>query len=228
MEIFFLAHNRREMTEASLEALRHNTDWKLVEALVLYDDRSTDGAAELLARMAPLFPCPTRVKHVDMGGPVAAMNDYITERCPELFAKIDNDVVVPRGWLRDCLAVMDRYPWVDLLGIEAMRPVKASPCPRNVEEAGFIGGIGLMRGRAFQYSLPRPGGRFGFTAWQESGNTKARKGWLNPALPVFLLDRLPFEPWVSLSREYVAKGWQREWPKYDPVQDAAKWEWWAK
>ena len=36
-------------------------------------------------------------------------------------------------------------------------------------------------------------------------------------LKVFLLDRLPGEPWASLSRKYIAKGWQRAWSGYDPA-----------
>lgn len=226
MEILLLAHNRLAYTKACVEALRQNTKWGLVSAVVIYDDDSTDGTREYLESVR--FPVPTILKRVSMGSPVRVMNDFIAERYPDLFCKIDSDVIVPPGWLGDCLGVLNRYPHIDLMGIEAMRPVKPAPAARDIDEAGFIGGIGFMRGRAFQYSLPRPGGRFGFTAWQESGNTKAKKGWINPALPVFLLDRLPLEPWASLSREYVAKGWQRAWDPYDPAKDASKWEWWTR
>jgi hypothetical protein len=229
VEIFFLAHNRRAFTEAALGALFANTPWSDVSALVLYDDGSTDGADEALDGFARRSPVPALVKRVHLGGPVACMNDYITTRRPDMFAKIDSDTMVPPGWLGDCLSVMERHPWLDLLGIEAMvnaqRPVEPAPVSRRVDEAAHIGGIGLMRGRAFQYSLPRPDGRFGFTAWQEHYNVRC--GWLNPALPVFLLDRMPMEPWAGLSREYVAKGWQRPWQAYLPNQQQM-WEWFTK
>lgn len=228
MEILYLSHNRRAFTETTLEALRANTEWAKVSSIVLYDDGSTDGTADLIDQFAPRFPVSSRVvKHTGgLGGPVACMNDYITTRRPELFAKIDSDTMVPRGWLGDCLDVMDRHPWLDLLGIEPFHPVAPGPKPgRMVVEAAHIGGIGLMRGRAFDHSLPRPDGRFGFTSWQQKLNV--RNGWLNPALPVFLLDRMPVEPWASLSREYVANGWQREWPAYTPDM-SKQWEWFTK
>lgn len=231
MEIFYLAFNRREFTRTSLEALLQNTDFSQVQTVVLYDDSSTDGASDVLHDMAGRFPVPTIIKRVNFGSPVAAMNDYIITRRPDLFAKIDSDTMVPPGWLDDCLNVMDRHPWLDLLGIEAMvnpqRPIAECPKPgRGVDEAEYIGGIGLMRGRAFQYSLPRPDGRMGFTAWQ-SHHPATRKGWLNPALPVFLLDRMPTEPWASWSAEYVAKGWQRPWEQYTPNM-SRQWEWFTK
>jgi GT2 family glycosyltransferase len=226
MEIFFLSHNRREFTEATIKALLANTDWGRVSSVSLYDDNSTDGTAELVEHLARRFPSPATVKHVNLGGPVACMNDYVTTRKPEMFCKIDSDTMVPPGWLGDCLSVMERHPWLDILGIEAMRPAAVAPYSRDIDEVAHIGGIGLMRGRVFQYSLPRPDGRFGFTAWQEQHPT-ARKAWLRPALPVFLLDRLPMEPWASLSREYVAKGWQRHWPPYGE-KDSHLWEWWTK
>lgn len=225
-EIFYLAHNRRAFTEATLAALFENTQWGEVSALVLYDDGSTDGATDVLHQVSRRSPVPAFVKEVKLGGPVACMNDFITTRRPALFAKIDSDTMVPPGWLGDCLSVMERHPWLDLLGIEAMRAVEPAPVSRQIIEAEYIGGIGLMRGRAFQYSLPRPDGRMGFTAWQSQHPT-ARKGWLNPALPVFLLDRMPLEPWASLSREYVANGWQRPWEAYTQAM-SKQWEWFTK
>lgn len=230
MEILYLAHNRRAFTEVSLAALLANTSWNRVSGIVLYDDNSTDGTAEVLERFVDRFPVvPRLVERVNFSSPVAVMNHYISTRHADLFCKIDSDTMVPPGWLDDCLDVMSRHPWLDLLGIEAWRSVEVSPRPgRMVDVAAHIGGIGLMRGRAFEYSLPRPDGRFGFTAWQQNAvkdkGEPIRAGWLNPALPVALLDRLPIEPWASLSREYVANGWQRHWPPYS-LEQSNLWEW---
>ena len=58
-------------------------------------------------------------------------------------------------------------------------------------------------------------GRFGFTEWQRRHSPT--RGWITPDLMVPQIDRVPLEPFVSLSAEYVAAGWQREWPKMDPV-----------
>ena len=34
---------------------------------------------------------------------------------------------------------------------------------------------------------------------------------------------MPLEPWISCTAEYVRRGWQREWPKYDPQCTLWKW-----
>jgi len=53
------------------------------------------------------------------------------------------------------------------------------------------------------------------------------KAFIDPPLPVFLLDHLPFEPWRSLSRKYEQEGIQRNvgW-EYDAVKHRALWDWW--
>ncbi len=187
------------------------------------------------------------------GGPVAAMLDFISySDVSALFAKIDNDVILPPGWLDACLGVMEAHPELDLLGIEP--PGSRTPAPWATEREiapeiarapgstaitlghthGYvhcdaIGGIGLMRTAAFcaraQMRPHGPNGVGGFTDWQLQ-HKDMRKGWIVPPLNVFLLDRLPMEPWASLSREYIAKGWQRPWTNYRP-EDSALWAWWA-
>lgn len=120
-----------------------------------------------------------------------------------------------------------------------------------------IGGIGFMRKEAFrcwdceggkveggaqcptckgtQLDLPIPArdGRFGFTEWQwkrpavlKQGGVQ--KGFLSPPLPVFLLDHLPFEPWQSLTAEYVRNGVMRHpWALYPPNLSPL-WDWWIE
>lgn len=228
IDILYLAHNRLKFTEATFAALVANTDWSLVLSLHVYDDNSTDGTREWLARQVESLPDIGNLQlHCGVwASPVAVMNDFITTVRPELFAKVDNDTMVPPGWLGECLTLLEQNPTVDLLGIEAMYPVQAKAARRYAEPAQYIGGIGVMRGEAFKYGLPRPDGRFGFTAWQDH-EERVTKAWINPALPVCLLDRVPFEPWASLSADYVAKGWQRPWEPYRT--DCHKlWEWWRR
>ena len=49
------------------------------------------------------------------------------------------------------------------------------------------------------------GGYHGFTEHQWRYNP--RRGWITPDLMVCLLDRVPIEPWMSLSEEYATKNW---------------------
>lgn len=191
------------------------------------------------------------------------MNDYVARADPaDVVAKIDNDVIVPPGWLDACHAVMEAHPDLDLLGIEppASRVphfpgMRRSPTPELEESKivgghytdgelvngkytdewvpGYapcpsIGGIGLMRTKAFLVNEPiKPDGIYGgFTSWQIA-HPRIRKGWIVPPLQLFLLDRLPERPWSDLSRVYEARGWQRPWQKYPASAKDALWGWWT-
>lgn len=226
IDLLFLAHNRLAFTEASLETLIRNTDLTKFRRLWFYDDHSLDGTREYLHDRVKDIPRAELVRG-SFGGPVAVMNDYLSGLDAledSLFVKIDNDTIVPPGWLEICRRLMAEHGDTHLLGIEAMHAIGSDSAMRSVEAASFIGGIGFMRNRAF-VTLPRPSGRFGFTAWQQKSDW-VKAAWIVPSLRVFLLDRVPEEPWHSLSAEYVARGWQRDWPgRYQPSQ-RAMWDWW--
>lgn len=248
IDILFLTHNRLDFTRASLAALIANTNWLQVHRLVIFDDVSTDGSYEYLREFVRAGGASSWVNtHFDsllLGGPVSAMIRYLDKPGgASLVAKIDNDVIVPPDWLDACLGVMEAHPHLDLLGIEppasrtrAPWATQPSRAPELIgQHSGYapcdsIGGIGLMRTRAFRDREPmRPHGQNGvggFTDWQLQ-HRDVRKGWIVPPLDLFLLDRLPMEPWASLSREYIAKGWQRPWTNYR-MEDRALWAWWEK
>lgn len=224
IDLIFLAFNRLEFTKASMAALIANTEWNLVRKFIVYDDGSTDGTREYLK--SAQYPHAAELIFKKIGGPVAITKHYLAHAPAEIFAKIDNDTMLPPFWLSECLKVMEANKKLDLLGIEAFYPVQAGQAQRGFVPAKHIGGIGLMRPRCFK-SMPKehgPGGRFGFTGWQIA-NKSVSKGWINPALPVFLLDRMPTDPWLALSQGYVKKGWQRDWKKY--TEDRKElWSWW--
>lgn len=226
IDLLFLAHNRLRFTQEALAALEANTNWSKVARLLIYDDGSNDGTREFLQDRSYVFRPEFRFGL--WGSPVSVMNHYLCASSPHeerLFGKIDSDTMVPYGWLDECLSVMNEYRELKLLGIEAFCRIAAQVSRgRGYQPARHIGGIGIMRSDAF-VTLPRPYGRFGFTAWQEQ-TPKAQKGWINPSLPVFLLDRLPREPWRALSKEYIAKGWQRAWSPYDETMRDL-WSWWC-
>lgn len=242
LDLLYLNYNRCKFAEASLRTLLVNTDWSLVRRIWFYDDGSTDGALELLTRFR--WPVPYEaVMGNFFRAPVASMNDFIWQRSRAgVFAKLDSDVIVPPGWLGVCAEVMERNPHLDLLGIEP--PMSRTPAPwangrrlpapesySPLNISGYapcdaIGGIGLMRRSAFTGRAPmKPHSTHGgFQDWQLA-HPEVRKGWVVPPLRLFLLDRLPVEPWASLSREYIAQGWQRPWTNYT-MADSALWDWW--
>lgn len=230
VDVLYLAWNRLEFTKASFAALARNTPWASgVDRLIVYDDGSSDGTREWLAEEGAKLPVPAfELRDVSFRAPAATMNDYLSTSEADVFAKIDSDIVMPPGWLPAMLGVMEASPELELLGCEAARngTEMAHRGSRLDWVAGsHIGGVGLMRTAAF---LRRPPimarGRFGFTEWQY--RHEPVRGWIVPDLPVLQLDRLPFEPWISLSEEYARLGWQRRWPKYDDLRPYW-WEWFA-
>lgn len=220
IDIVYLAYNRIEFTRETIKAMITNTDWTQVGRLVVYDDGSVDGSQKFL--QAVEFPVTTEFIFRKLGGPVAITNDYLGRKPAEVFAKIDNDVLLPPFWLSECLKVLGAHPELDLLGIEAHFPVQHGQVARGYTLAKHIGGIGLMRRRCFR-TLPRASGRSGFTEWQTE-NKEVVKGWITPSIPVVLLDRVHRDPWVSYSRRYRDNGWQRNRALYTNAQnDLMKW-----
>lgn len=220
IDLIYLTYNRLEFTKASLSAMIANTDWSQVKKVYAYDDGSIDGTREYVKSVE--FPTDVEFIFSRMGGPVAVMNNYLRRSQQEIFAKVDNDTMLPPYWLGECLKIMVGHEELGLLGIEAFYPVVPGQAARCYVPAKHIGGIGLMRRRCFK-TMPHPNGYFGFTQWQRQ--SKVIKGWINPSIPICLLDRMRMEPWASLSLEYIAKGWQRRWAQYDD-SNASLWNWW--
>jgi glycosyltransferase involved in cell wall biosynthesis len=227
VDLLYLAYNRLEFTCESFTTLVGTTDWGLVRRLSVYDDGSRDGTEQWLAAALPGIPAPTRLVHSRFGSPIAAMRHWIETSDAPILAKTDNDAMLPPGWLRASLAVLERHPELQLLGIEAMYPHVDDPdLPRSFTPAEFISGLGLYRRAAFARSRPVPADRwFGFEEWQIAQGGRLGRGWITPALPVFLLDRLPFQPWRALSDEYIRRGWQRPWEGYPSSCLLWRWRW---
>lgn len=236
LDVIFVAFNRLEFTRFAFEKLLENTDWSHVRRLHVYDDGSTDGASEWLRAACEFAPVADVVFHEmnpDRQGPVVIMHRYlrIDRDDADMFAKIDNDIVVSPGWLPIALDVMERHPDLGLLGIEGgMMPIAQPDFDGvyGVEPSTHIGGVGLMRTAPFDGRRRRlhADGRNGFTEWQHT-HPEVGRGWLTPGIPFCCLDRVPVEPWRSLSIEYEARGWQRPWSKYDP-RFPYWWEWFTE
>jgi GT2 family glycosyltransferase/glycosyltransferase involved in cell wall biosynthesis len=227
VDLLYLARNRLEFTRETFECLLANTDWRLVRELFVYDDGSVDGTREWLQQQHAQAPTRTSFVRTQFHSPVAAMGHFIEAAQAPLLAKTDNDAMLPPGWLRESLDVMARHPELSLLGIEAMYPVdEGSPGARTYEPAAFVSGLGVYRRAAFTRSLPVAYRKwFGLEEWQQRQGPGLVRGWIRPALPVFLLDRVPFPPWSSHSAAYIRRGWQREWPNYDPACTLWEWRW---
>lgn len=229
LDILYVAWNRLEFTKFSFQMMLENTDWSRVAKLVVYDDNSQDGTAEFLSDAIKDSPVPYEFWQGEYHSPPAVMNLYISRSDADWFAKIDNDIVVPPGWLEAMQEVIAGDPAVELLGMEAGRGLPVTPEWDGIyrfEPGSHMGGVGLLRVDAFtrRTKMIETTGRYGFTEWQHEYSPV--RGWINPDLPVVSLDRVPLEPWRWLADRYVEKEWARPWGKYHERADY--WEWWPK
>jgi len=225
VDLLFLACNRLEFTQETFKTLLANTDWPYVNEFFVYDDGSQDGTREWLEQQVSQAPVRVQFVKTNFGSPVAAMAHFIESARAPILAKTDNDTMLPPAWLRQSLEVLDRHPELSLLGIEALYPAKADlQLARTYATAPFVSGLGLYRHAVFSHSRPAPHDKwFGFEEWQIAQGPNLVRGWITPAIPVFLLDRLPFEPWATYTNTYVSRQWQRAWPKY--AVNSALWRW---
>jgi glycosyltransferase involved in cell wall biosynthesis len=229
VDILYLAKGRLEFTKHTLGMLVKNTNWELVNKLVVYDDGSSKPDRTWLHRATTKLKMKNEFRTTDFGSPVAVMLDFLDRHEADVFAKIDNDIVLPPGWLEAMTSVMDAEPVLDLLGMEAGMSGRPDDDWDGVygvnRDCSHIGGVGLMRTRAFRRaSRPVPNGRYGFTEYQHKFYPP--RAWIKPDLKMCELDKLPFDPWMSLSERYIEDGVQRRWGKQPADMFDHYWSWW--
>lgn len=221
VEILYCAWNRLEFTTATWAWMCAQTNWDLADSIVVYDDGSEDGTQEFLREAVERAPVPAEFRIGDFRSPPAIMNHYISTSQAEAFAKIDSDIALPGGWLDKMVSVLDGAPEIDLLGMEAgmvaMQGRDGNTWERyTYEPATNVGGVGLFRVNAIKSRPEIPSrGRFGWTEYQVRYDIP--RAWIKPDIDCPQLDRIPEEPWASLTEEYIERGWNRPWTKYDPT-----------
>lgn len=226
IDLFMPTCNRFEYTKVALESLMQTSDHALINQLILVDSKSEDGTREYLEDFVKrkfLFPAvliKTEARHI-----VHSMLAAREAAKSALIAKIDSDSVPPPGWLRVSLDVMKRHPEIWALGI-VPRTNDVTPATENVSRTyvaeRYVGGVGLFRRDAWKDLKPEKAPYWGWTTHQY--NSSWVKGWLKPYLPLFLLDQLPFEPFVGLRKKYFDRGWHRARGGYSEAQ-ATYWTW---
>lgn len=224
VSLFLPTWNRAEFTRMVLEGLLENTPREHIAELLIIDAQSEDGTADYLKDMvckladlnARFIENPERqvVSSMVMAAHLAT-SDWI--------AKIDSDTIVPPQWLETCIDLVTRYPELWALGIEPSTDF--GPVPPNgyrYARTRYVGGIGLFRKSAWDGLKP---GSHMFSGWPEHQTSMSWvKGWIHPPIKAFLLNRLPFEPFKSISLKYIKRGWQRVCSPYSETQ-AYRWDW---
>lgn len=224
LDLRFSAKNRLKFTKESFGNLCQNTNWDLVGRFVIYDDGSTDGTFEYLSVQARITGAELR--QTSFGSGILVANDFISRSEAEFVATLDNDAMVPPGWLDIGLEVLQNNPELQVLGLE-QRGIKGNP-PYSYRPSNSLDGLYIARQSLFEgKSLPGAITPYeGWSQWLKAN--QIQMGWLVPSLPVFLLDRIPFSPWIDLSRKYESMGWQRPLTTQARLyssEDAYLWSW---
>lgn len=233
LEILYTARERIEFTKASFELLIRNTNWETVSKMVVIDDGSGKLSkfwlSEKVVELNRSGDYPEiEMWHTQLHSPPALMNHFVSKTSGDVFAKIDNDIAVPPLWLDDMLTVWTGQE-IELLGMESgqtempFRDGKPWDGIYELEPCTHIGGVGLMSTERFRQLPPIPErGYFGWTEHQQL--YRWIRGWIKPDLFCPQLDRIPQEPWASLTAHYKQLGWNRDWPPYEEIS-APYWEW---
>jgi len=97
--VLYLTYNRLEYTKLSLKALLENTEYPF--ELHIVDNGSTDGTQEWLEQQRDLFPEVIRslTLNNENRGLAAPTNEFWDRTGTDLIGKVDNDTLVPKGWL---------------------------------------------------------------------------------------------------------------------------------
>ncbi|HUS99583.1 MAG TPA: glycosyltransferase family 2 protein [Candidatus Thermoplasmatota archaeon] len=172
--VLFTTFNRLEFTKQTLPILLQNTP---EGEIIVIDNGSTDGTVEYLLQHPGNFKCIFNLKNTGISG---AMNAFFEmTKDAEFVAKVDNDTLVPAGWLSDLARVLDQAhldivqaahyfhstiykDWDELL---LRRPSKKLE-NGNVVYAKIVGGSGIVLRREIIHEPLEDNGLYGWGNFQ--------------------------------------------------------------
>jgi GT2 family glycosyltransferase len=114
VSVVIVTFNSLVFTRMCLESLLANTDAPQYEILVV-DNASTDATVAYLEQLALLHPHVRVLKNTHNRGFAPANNQALREARGEIFILLNNDTIVPPGWLTGLISHLDQ-PAVGLVG----------------------------------------------------------------------------------------------------------------
>ena len=233
LSIMFLACHRPAYCEKALSTLVTNTDWAKVESFYIMQDYGTESGGgqiealfhNFLSLWRPHKPCAFLKKHsACYGGPIPAMLEFLRVCRSDILVKIDEDTLMPPGWLDHILRLITPLHRARVaIGLEPFKGYSLDCSePRTLIPANRpVGGLFAIPRRLFLDHPLKVSGRIydGWYEWQLENHANFIPLWLSPGLPVCLLDRIPSGPWRDLGAQYEQAGLQRPWKRYNPDAD---------
>ena len=115
ISVLILTHNNRVVTQACLHNLFRNTTHPNLEVVVV-DNASTDGTPEWLKFFSDSHPEMRLILNDENRGFSAGNNQAVSESTGEYLVFLNNDTLVPAGWLEGLLAHLRADPTAGLVG----------------------------------------------------------------------------------------------------------------
>ena len=132
--IIVATHDNLVFTRMSLESVLADTDYKNFEVIVV-DNASTDGTPEYLRTLAAQNPQVRAIFNTENLGFAKANNQGLAAATGEFLILLNNDTIVPPGWLGRLLRHLDD-PAVGLVGPVTNRIGNAAEIPAGYETYG--------------------------------------------------------------------------------------------
>ena len=115
VSIVIVTYNNLELNQQCLESLLTTTSWPNLEVFVV-DNASTDGTAEWLQEAARSYSGLTVILNNANRGFAAANNQGLQTATGDFLVLLNNDTVLPRGWLAALVRHLHADPTIGLIG----------------------------------------------------------------------------------------------------------------
>jgi GT2 family glycosyltransferase/glycosyltransferase involved in cell wall biosynthesis len=139
VSIIIVTWNNLGFTRQCLDSLRANTSWPRWE-VILVDNGSTDETPAYLAELAASDPRITLIFNQENRGFAAANNQGLARASGDYLVLLNNDTVLPRGWLSRLIHNLENDPEIGMIG-----PVTNNVWNEARQEAGYRDLGGLVR-----------------------------------------------------------------------------------
>ena len=136
--ILMLTYNRLEMSRQTLAHLSASAGYP--HELLIWDNGSRDGTQQWLLEFARKTHFESRgllrlviVLHPSNLGLAPALNRLLPMTHGRYVAKVDNDVLCPRGWLAGCVRALETWQDLGIVGVcfQSGFPLHLTHCRRN-------------------------------------------------------------------------------------------------